>query len=140
MPDTFVSIDKNTGIATEFPDTGIDTSANGLSFDLDNLLWNIDTSRCVFDPNPGLCPFTQTAYRLDPKTGKPLASVALTPPTQAALGDFNPFTNLYYGLDFSFGKNAPSFVEVVNLSTGTVTTLGPTVNGLHTLAFIKKLK
>ena len=33
VSDTFVKIDKTTGIATEFPGTGIDTAGNGLSFD-----------------------------------------------------------------------------------------------------------
>lgn len=140
--DTFVTIDKATGIATEHADTGIDTSANGLSFDVNNLLWNIDTRRCaVFDPATGACKaFGQTAYLINPKTGKPLSAVALTPPTMAALGDFNPFTNLYYGLKFNSFSTDPTFIEVVNLSTGTVTQLGRTIDGLHTLAFVKKLK
>jgi len=135
--DTFVTLNKATGVATEFPDTGIDTSANGLSFDGAGILWNIDSPRRV-----GLgAPPTQTAYRLDPATGKPLGSVSLTPPTMAALGDFNPATNLYYGLKFTpFDPAQVTSITVVNLGTGTVTTLGPTVNNLHTLAFVKKVK
>lgn len=132
--DTFVTIDKSTGIATEFPNTGINASANGLSFDVDNLLWNIDTAR-----RNGTI-LTQTAYLLDPKTGKPLSSVSLSPPTMAALGDFNPFTNLYYGLKFNSFSTDPTFFIVVDLSTGSVTTLGQTINNLHTLAFVKKAK
>jgi len=136
VTDTFVTLDKATGIATEFPDTGIDTSANGLSFDGAGVLWNIDSPRRV-----GTAPATQTAYRLDPVTGKPLATVSLTPPTMAALGDFNPATNLYYGLKFTpFDPTAKTFIEVVNLGTGTVTQLGQTVDNLHTLAFVKKVK
>ena len=138
--DTFVTIDKATGVATEFPDTGIDTSANGLAYDVFNQLWNIDTKRCtLFDANGACLAFAQTAYLLDPKTGKPLSSKSLTPPTMAALGDFNPFTNLYYGLRFQ-GRNSPTFIEVVDVNAGTVTELGRTVTGLHTLAFVKKLK
>jgi hypothetical protein len=56
----------------------------------------------------------------------------------AALGDFNPFTNLYYGLQFNSFSTDPTFINVVNLSTGSVTTLGQTVANLHTLAFVKK--
>lgn len=132
--DTFVMINKNTGVATEFPDTGIDTAANGLSFDVDNQLWNIDTAR-----RNGTT-LTQTAYLLDPKTGKPLSSVSLSTPSMAALGDFNPFTNLYYGLSFNSFSTDPTFFIAVNLSTGSVTKLGQTVSNLHTLAFVKKLK
>ena len=137
VTDTFVTFNKTTGIATEFPNTGIDTSANGLSFDADGLLWNIDSPRRV-----GLgAPLTQTGYLMDPFTGKPLRTVALTPPTMAALGDFNPVDNLYYGLKFTpFDPAQKTFMVMVNLQTGTVTTLGQTVNNLHTLAFVKKVK
>jgi len=127
--DTFVRIDKKTGIATEFPDTGIDTSANGLSFGKFNLLWNIDTARGK--------PLTQTAYLLDPSNGKPLLSKALSPPTMAALGDFNPMNDLYYGLKFNSFSTDPTFIVVVDLDKGKVTTLGQTVDGLHTLTFVR---
>jgi len=136
VTDTFVTLDRATGVATEFPDTGIDTNANGLSFDGAGILWNINSPRRVGTAAP-----TQTAYRLDPATGKPLATVSLTPPTMAALGDFNPATNLYYGLKFTpFDPTAKTFITVVNLGTGTVTQLGQTIDNLHTLAFVKKVK
>jgi hypothetical protein len=131
--DTFVTIDQTTGIATEFPDTGIDTAANGLSFDNDNNLWNIDTARGALAP-------TQKVYLLDRKNGKPVASLSLTPPTMAALGDFNPITDRYYGLKFNAFSTDPVFIEVVDLNAGTVTQLGQTVGNLHTLAFAKKVK
>jgi hypothetical protein len=135
--DTFVTIDKLTGIATEFPNTGLDTFQNGLSFDGENLLWNIDRPNRTSPEAPP----TQFAYLLDPKTGKPLGAVPLSPPTMAALGDFNPVSDLYYGLKFRpFAIPAVVHVEVVNLSTGTVTELGQTVDDLHTLAFVKKMK
>jgi hypothetical protein len=132
VTDTYVKIDNTTGVATEFPETGIDTHANGLSFDRgNNQLWNIDA------PSGG----TQTAYRLDASSGKPLGSMALTPPTQAALGDFNPTNKLYYGLNFTpFDVNQKTSIVVVDLRNGAVTTIGPTVDNLHTLAFGKNVK
>ena len=131
VTDTFVKINKKTGIATEFPNTGIDTAANGLSFDEVNYLWNIDTARA--DPTTGV--LTQTAYLIDPFTGKPFVGVALNPPVTAALGDFNPKDNLYYGIDLDL---APlTFIIVVNPRTGTNTVLGQSVNDLHTLTFAK---
>jgi hypothetical protein len=131
VTDTFVQIDKNTGIATEFQNTGIDTSQNGLSFNNFNQLWNIDTSRVV---NGVL---TQTAYLLNPSNGQPLSSTPLSPPTSAALGDFNPVNNLYYGLNFTGFAGPTTFLVVVDLSKGTVTTLGRTVDNLHVIAFTK---
>lgn len=134
VTDTFVKIDKKTGVATEFPDTGIDTSANGLSFDEVNYLWNIDTSRGNGPGNPP----TQKAYLMDPVTGKSFKTVALNPPTMAALGDFNPANNLYYGLSFtSFDPTAPTSIVVVDPRSGTVTKLADTLSGLHTLTFAK---
>ncbi|MGZ7051967.1 MAG: hypothetical protein ACXVJ0_07925 [Candidatus Angelobacter sp.] len=132
VTDTFVRIDKHTGIATEFNNTGINTSQNGLSYSDLNVLWNIDSPKFV---NGAL---TQTAYILDPSNGQPVLARALTPPVAAALGDFNPISNQYYGLFFDTSFPSPvTFIMVVNLRKGTVTTLGQTVDNLHTLAFMK---
>ncbi|MFM2077549.1 MAG: hypothetical protein RJA49_1439 [Actinomycetota bacterium] len=137
VTDTFVTIDQRTGVATEFPNTGINTSQNGLSFDERDRLWNIDATRI---DTPG-APLTQTAYRLDPASGHVVRAVPLTPPLDAALGDFNPENGLYYGLDFeAFSPAFPTVIQMVDLRTGAVTTLGRTVDGLHTLAFAKKDK
>ena len=134
VTDTFVTIDQHTGVATEFPNTGIDTAQNGIAFDEDGRLWNIDTSRRLTLSGP----LVQSAFRIDPSTGVPIKSVALTPPTPAALGDFNPENDRYYGLNFtSFSPGTPTFVVVVNVRTGAVVTLGQTLDNLHTLAFVK---
>jgi hypothetical protein len=132
VTDTYVRIDQHTGVATEFPNTGIDTAQNGVAFGEFNVLWNIDSPR-INQANI----LTQTAYLLNPFDGKPLLAKLLTPPTPAALGDFHPVNNLYYGLNFTaFSPTTPTFIVVVDVLQGTVTTLGQTVNGLHTLAFI----
>jgi hypothetical protein len=80
---------------------------------------------------------------IDPSAGKPLCWRTLTPPTAAALGDFNPENDLYYGLNFDstdFTTPFKTFIVVVDLHNGTVTTLGRTVDDVHTLAFNKKGK
>jgi hypothetical protein len=135
VTDTFVTLNKATGVATEFPDTGLQTNQNGLAFDVLGRLWNVDTVHAQPDGTS-----TQFAYQVDPRTGKQLRSVPLSPTTMAALGDFNPLTNLYYGLSFTaFDPAQVTFIELVNVRTGAVTQLGQTVDNLHTLAFIKKL-
>jgi len=131
VTDTYVRINQRTGIATEFPNTGIDTAQNGLSFGEFNLLWNIDVPRT----EDGVT-FTQTAYILNPFDGKPMASRQLSPPAAAALGDFLPGTNLYYGLNFPIPRSAETHIVVVDPLAGTVTELGQTVDDLHTIAFI----
>ncbi|MFM6851934.1 MAG: hypothetical protein ACKOVB_22815 [Terrabacter sp.] len=137
VTDTYVTIDPHTGIASEHPNTGINTSQNGLSFDEDDRLWNIDapSSKSIGAPP------TQTAYQLRPTDGTVLRGVPIATPTPAALGDFSPDTGLYYGLEFEpFSATKATFIEAVNVRTGTLTTLGQTVDDLHTLAFAKKVK
>lgn len=130
ITDTFVTIDKTTGIATEFDNTGINTNQNGLSFDKKDLLWNIDAPKNV----DGVV--TQTAYMIDPANGQTLHEQLLTPPIPAALGDFNPIDKLYYGLNFAPFSTQTALV-VVDLKRGTVSAVGATVDDLHTLAFVK---
>lgn len=132
VTDTFVTIDKTTGIATEHENTGINTNANGLSFAKNDLLWNLDSPKVV----GGV--LTQTAYLLNPANGQTLDARDVSPQIQAALGDFNPVGNQYYGLNFvSFDPNQQTSIMVIDLKKGTVTALGQTVDNLHTLAFAK---
>jgi hypothetical protein len=136
VTDTYVRINQRTGVATESPNTGINTSQNGLSFGEFNLLWNIDAPRGQPDGT-----LTQTAYIINPFDGKPFFSRRLLPPTAAALGDFHPGNNLYYGLSFDTSTGPPfqTDIVVVDPLEGTVTALGRTVDDLHTLAFVKGL-
>lgn len=133
--DTFVRMNKRTGVGTEFPTT-LDTSQNGFAFQKlgrADLLWNIDTPR----RQGGV--LTQTAYLLDPADGSTILSRPITPATNAALGDFNPENGLYYGLDFvPFDPGAATSLTIVDTTNGTARTLGPTVPDLHVLAFVKE--
>ena len=133
VTDTFVTIDKVTGIGIEHDNTGINTGQNGVAFAKHDLLWNIDSPKLV----GGV--ITQTAYLLNPADGTPLDSRDVSPPTPAALGDFDPVGNKYYGLNFQAFGNGTTFLELVDLKKGTVTTLGQTVNGLHVIAFVRHL-
>jgi hypothetical protein len=131
--DTFVRINKRTGIAKEFQNTGLDTNSNGLAFSDFDLLWNIDSPKTQTDGT-----VTQTAYLLNPFNGKPLLSRPLSPPIQAAIGDFNPQNNMYYGLNFiPFDPSHQAFLVVVDLRKGTVALVAQTVDNLHTIAFVK---
>jgi hypothetical protein len=133
VTDTFVTIDKAAGIGIEHDNTGINTGQNGVAFAKHDLLWNIDSPKFVGSV------ITQTAYLLNPADGTPLDSRDISPPTPAALGDFDPVGNKYYGLNFQAFSNAPTFLVLVDLKKGTTTTLGQTVNGLHVIAFVRHL-
>ena len=121
VTDTFVRINTATGVATTHKNTRLSTRTNGLAFNNHDYLWNINAG---------------TAYLLDPADGKPFASITLSPPKAAAIGDFNPAGIQYYGLNFAPGTST-AFLLKVNVKNGTVTTVGQTVDDLHTLAFIK---
>ena len=130
--DTYVRIDKKTGIATEFLNTGINTAQNGLSFGEFNVLWNVNHPEPA--PNGGV---QQFAFLLNPFNGLAVFQQPLNPPTMAALGAFHPVNKLYYGLNFTgFDPTGTTSITVIDVPNGTVTTLGPTVPFLHTIAFI----
>jgi hypothetical protein len=132
VTDTFVRIDKTTGIATEFPNTGINTSQNGLSFSDSDALWNIDSPKFVAGA------LVQNAFLINPQNGTEISNRGLFPPTNAAIGDFNPIDNHYYGLNFDTSiPSSTTYLVMINIRKGTVTTVGPTIDNLHTLAFMK---
>ncbi len=133
VTDTFVTFNKTTGVATEFDNTGINTGQNGVAFAKHDLLWNIDSPKLVGSV------ITQTAYMLNPANGTVLDSRDISPPTPAALGDFDPVGNKYYGLNFQAFGNGNTSLVLVDLKKGTVTTLGQTVNDLHVIAFVRHL-
>jgi hypothetical protein len=132
VTDTFVRIDKSTGIAAEFTNTGINTSQNGLSFSDSDALWNIDSPKFIAGA------VVQNAFLVNPTDGTMISSRQLFPATNAALGDFNPVDNHYYGLNFDTSiPSSGTFLVKVNIRKGTVTTVGQTADNLHTIAFMK---
>jgi hypothetical protein len=166
VTDTFVWINKQTGVATEFTNSGINTNANGLAWQLLPTLvgppghqitikvphlWNIDSPQKHLDPVTGqVISTTQTAWEINPLPlntvlGKPvqrvLSATDISPVAQAALGDFNPVDNLYYGLSFSptFDPNVPPPARIVRVDpqSGNLTLMAQTVPGLHVIAFVK---
>jgi hypothetical protein len=128
--DTFVVIDKLAGTATEFPDTGIAGARVGLSFNGRDELWLIDS------PAGGA---VQLAYLLDSLTGVPIESRLLSPPVAAALGDFSPGNNRYYGINKDPQGGTPQIADLVtvNVQTGKVKIVGRTVDNLHVITFVK---
>ena len=133
VTDTFVTLDKTTGIGIEHDNTGINTGQNGVAFAKHDLLWNIDSPKLVDNV------VTQTAYLLNPADGTVLDSRDVSPPLAAALGDFDPVGNKYYGLNFQAFGNGNTSLVVIDLKKGTTTAVGQTVDGLHVIAFIKHL-
>ncbi len=116
--DDLAPVDKSTGIRSFVADSGIGTGRIGLSF---------DSSGALILVNGG-----GDYYSINTSTGWPTYLGTFS--TQAHNGAFEPVTNLYYGIDQA--GPGPKNIVVANLSTGSVVTTLPTVDNLHTLAFV----
>lgn len=116
-----VSIDKTTGLASIVGDAGIGiTGSLGLAFDDADHLF-------LMDGNDGY-------YSVDPNTGAATFLSAL--PGIAHHGAFDPDTNLYVGIDAI--QNGPKNLVQIEVDAAVQTIQGtlPTVNDLHTVAFV----
>ena len=118
--DDLVIIDKTTGTFSQFPDAGISTLTQGLDFDSSGTLW-------LFNAN-------QNMYTINLTTGAPTLMGTFTPQF-VHHGKFNPDTWNYWGIDESYGIN-PRNIAIIDVPSGAQLGSLPTVNDLHTLAFV----
>lgn len=127
--DDLVWIDKTTGIATVVADSGLFSSEHGLAFDNDDNLYLFngdDEPKPVYEINTS----TGAATHFGDITGFPDGYGE-----DVHHGDFDPDTNLYYGIS-DWGNFNPRAIHVVDMSDLSITSTLPTVDNLHTLAFI----
>jgi hypothetical protein len=125
LMDTLAAIDKVQGTAELLPVPNLSTAAYGLAFD------NSDTLYLV---NPSWSTGGLEIYAIDTSTGEATFVGNLPNASFAHHGDFHPLSNLYYGIDSSFGTN-PRQLVIADLGDGSSSTL-PTVDDLHTLTFV----
>lgn len=80
----------------------------------------------------------ENIYTIDTVTGASTLLGPITPTTPqgngAHHGDFNPVSNLYYGID-AIGPGAKN-LYVIDASTQALISIIPTINNLHVLAFV----
>lgn len=122
--DDLIIWNKVTGTASIVGDSGLSTGQHGLAFD------NTDALHLI---NSG-----ENIYQINTTTGGSTLLGNITPNTpnsNAHHGDFNPVSNLYYGLDTTSGTGLRSLL-VINTSTQTLVNTIASINNLHTLAFI----
>lgn len=118
-PDDLASVDKSTGVSSWVAEAGIDTGRIGFSFDNFGALILVSVGG--------------EYYSINTATGLPTYLGSIN--TTAHNGAFQPVTNLYYGIDVA-GYSGPRNLVVADLSTGSVVNTLPTVDNLHTLAFV----
>lgn len=118
--DDLASVNKVTGTFAMFPDSTIDTGPLGLDFDASNTLWLVNYDLFVYTVN--------TTTGLATYSGFPIASLAHH-------GKFHPQTGQYWGIDQKGGAN-PRNIVIFDPTTWTMVNTLPTVNDLHTLAFV----
>jgi hypothetical protein len=119
--DDLVSIDKATGIATRVGESAVFTLANGLDFDNSDVLYMVN--------------FEGPVYIVDPVTGAATFTGSIS--TNAHHGDFDPSSNLYYGIS-GFPKFEPQALVVADLSTNEVIeSFDDLDDDIHTITFLQ---
>lgn len=127
VEDDLVSIDKATGVATRVGESFVLTLMNGLDFD------NFDVLYLVNNAGP--------YFTVDPATG--VATSAGNLGTTAHHGDFDPSSNLYYGISGTTWPGTPpaQALVVADLSTNTVVaSLDDLDDDIHTVTFYQPVK
>ncbi|NIO33178.1 MAG: hypothetical protein GTN75_15485 [Gemmatimonadetes bacterium] len=119
VEDDLVSIDKATGTATRVGDSGVGSFMNGLDFDASDVLYMVNVDGPV--------------YTVDPVTGAATFTGRIG--TNAHHGDFDPASNLYYGIS-GYPPSAVQALVVADLSTNTVMArLDLLDDNIHTVTF-----
>ena len=116
--DDLVRIDKATGVAIRVGNSGLSTARNGLDFDISDVLYMVN--------------YDGRIYTVSPLTG--VASYIRSMGITAHHGDFDPSSDLYYGI--SSISSSRSLV-VADFATGSVIDLLPALaDNVHTLTFV----
>ena len=124
--DDLVLWNKSAGTITVVGVSGVSTWEQGLAFSSAGVLYLVNGNDEQEDHG---------IYTINTTTG---AATLLGPlGRRAHHGSFHPTTSLYYGLDQTEDTSGPArSLVVVNVTTQTVVSTIPTVNLLHTLAFV----
>ena len=121
---TLLTVDPITGVATSVGSLGVTMYRSGGSFDAGGTFYFIN------DDSFGS---TSYIYTVDTSTGA-TTSTGNSFSGLAHHGDFHPDTGLYWGIDA--GGAGTKNINVVDVSTGTIDASLPSVDNLHTLAFV----
>jgi hypothetical protein len=119
--DDLTMVNPVTGVATVLGDSGISTSAYGMSFDASNTLYFVNAG---------------DIYTVDTGTGA-ATDTGVSFSGLAHHGDFNPLTGEFWGIG-SNGTGAKN-INVVDVSTGAINQTLPTVDNLHALTFTNQI-
>jgi hypothetical protein len=113
--------DKVAGTAAVVGESRLSTASHGLAFDASDVLYlvNYDGDIYTLDTLSGAATYT----------GRSLG-------VTAHHGAFRPGTDQYYGIDETAGGTTVRNIRVADLQAGTVEATLPTVDRLHTLAFV----
>jgi hypothetical protein len=128
------TIDVTTGAATDIGDIGTCFPGRGLAFSTTDVLYHSDQNR-----SEGL----GTLYTVNQTTAArtPVATLSFVgfPPNcclRLNALDYEPDTGVQYAsVSGGFGGSGPNFLATVNPTTGVVTNVGQSVNGLDAIAW-----
>ncbi len=129
--DDLVLWDKVAGTVTVVGDSGLSTAETGLAFDGSDVLYLVNSSSTVNG--------NATIYTIDTSTGSPtmVGTVGPLPYGLAHHGKFNPVDGYYYGIDRTPYYDTTGYnIVVIDVASQTIVRSMPTVDRLHTLAFV----
>jgi len=122
---------KMAGTITVIGDSGLSTLEQGLDFDSADVLYLVNsTSTDGGDAE---------IYTIDTTTAQPtfMGTVGPLPYGLAHHGKFNPVDGYYYGIDRTPYWDTTGYnIVVINVASQTIVRTMPTVDRLHTLAFV----
>lgn len=133
--DGLAIFDPETGAATRIGFTGLANSGNGLAFSADGTLYNAGGSAST----PGI----GALYTLNTNTSSATFFISLifSPPAdnrpRINAMDFEPGTEILFGSlnDRLLDQPPENYLSIIDLETGDVNVVGPTIDGLDALAF-----
>lgn len=129
--DDAVAWDKGAGTITVLGDSGLGTLETGLAFSPGGTLYLVNSG-----DDPGT---DATIYSINTGTGMPtlVGTVGPLPFGMAHHGKFNPADGYYYGIDRTpYWDTSGWQIVVINVANQTIVRFMPTVDNLHTLAFV----
>jgi hypothetical protein len=118
--DDLVLWNKVAGTAAVVGESGLSTGEHGLAFDGADVLYLVNWGGLIYtlDTNTGAATYTGVSLGVD-----------------AHHGVFRPLTDSYYGIDQTASGGTRNIL-VADLTSGTIEATLPTVDRLHTLAFV----
>ena len=130
------SVDVTSGLATEIGDTTTCSPGNALGFDWVDTLFHANNDPVPFGPLGTLHTVNQLSGVSTPQNALTYVGFPVLSNPKPNAMDWDPTTDTpYVSVNDGSGGAGPNYIGTLDASTGTVTFVGQTVNGMDALAW-----